>query len=251
MPFKRYLTDEQRKASRKASYRKWKIKTGYKWREKFPEKAKASEKDYQERNKVKIYAQQKAWLDKNPGKRSEYSARWQDKNPEWQPEYNKTHKEQLAAARRKRERQRKQEDPGFKILCNLKRRVNTALHRAKTKKTINTKPLLGCDIYSFITYIESKFEPDMSWSNYGRKKGIRCWELDHIIPLALFSMTNLEHQKAAFHFSNYQPLWAKDNADKLDSATPEQVEYVANLKTFTTPHPGAQPQLNSAVKSAQ
>jgi len=37
--------------------------------------------------------------------------------------------------------------------------------------------MLGCDIETFKKNIESQFEEEMSWENYGD------WEIDHIIPI--------------------------------------------------------------------
>ncbi len=49
----------------------------------------------------------------------------------------------------------------------------------------------------------------MSWSNYGK------WQLDHIKPLAaLTKETSEEDARALNHYSNFQPLWAEDNAKK-------------------------------------
>lgn len=62
----------------------------------------------------------------------------------------------------------------------------------------------------FNLYLESKFEPGMSWSNYGHKG----WHIDHIMPCAIFDMANPEHVRRCFHFSNLQPLWACDNLKK-------------------------------------
>jgi len=62
--------------------------------------------------------------------------------------------------------------------------------------------------------LESKFSDDMSWNNYGRKKGIKCWEIDHIKPCCKFDLTDPEQQHQCFHWTNLQPLWALDNSSK-------------------------------------
>jgi len=68
---------------------------------------------------------------------------------------------------------------------------------------------LGIDIPGFVKYIESKFLPGMSWDNYGRE-----WHFDHIIPLDSFDLTDPEQFKKAAHYTNYQPLWKRDNLRK-------------------------------------
>ena len=59
-------------------------------------------------------------------------------------------------------------------------------------------------------YLESMFLPDMTWRN-NTKIG---WHIDHKIPICKFDLTTLEGQKAAFHYTNTQPLWAVDNLRK-------------------------------------
>ena len=65
----------------------------------------------------------------------------------------------------------------------------------------------------FKDYIESLFQPGMTWENYGR----RGWHLDHIIPLTHFDLTIRKQFLRACHYANLQPLWAKDNIKKSDS----------------------------------
>jgi hypothetical protein len=61
-------------------------------------------------------------------------------------------------------------------------------------------------------YLESKFQPGMSWDNWGRTG----WHIDHIKPLALFNLSDRKQFLEACHYTNLQPLWAKDNLSKGD-----------------------------------
>ena len=46
----------------------------------------------------------------------------------------------------------------------------------------------------------------MSWDNYGK------WHLDHITPISLGKTE--EEVIVLNHYTNYQPLWEKDNLSK-------------------------------------
>jgi len=54
---------------------------------------------------------------------------------------------------------------------------------SKNKKTID---YLGCSIAFLIHYLESKFQENMSWENYG----VHGWHIDHIRPCSLYDLTN-------------------------------------------------------------
>ena len=83
-------------------------------------------------------------------------------------------------------------------------------------KSAKTLTLLGCSIPEFMKHLESQFQPGMTWENYG----LFGWHRDHIRPCASFDLSQPEEQAKCFHYTNFQPLWAKDNLAKSDSYTP-------------------------------
>ena len=46
----------------------------------------------------------------------------------------------------------------------------------------------------------------MSWDNYPR-----LWEIDHIVPLSAFDLTDRKQFLEACNYTNLQPLWWFDN----------------------------------------
>ena len=103
---------------------------------------------------------------------------------------------------------KRKNDINYKIKDNIRRRVNYAIKHSK--KSDSSKKLLGCTLDQFKRHIENLWLDGMSWESYG-KLG---WHLDHIIPCASFDLTDPQQQQKCFHYSNMQPLWAKDNLVK-------------------------------------
>jgi signal recognition particle GTPase len=123
--------------------------------------------------------------------------------------YYSIHKKELLQARKKH----LDSDVGFKIACNLRSRVWDVLHRIK--KSSSTIRLLDCSIEQLKQHLESQFKPGMTWENYGRgTNNKREWNIDHIIPCASFDLSKESEQRKCFHYTNLQPLWAKENWSK-------------------------------------
>ena len=97
-------------------------------------------------------------------------------------------------------------DINFKVRCYLGSRIWDAL-KGRTKSK-NTLKLLGCSIEQLKKHLASQFRLGMSWSNYGK------WHVDHIKSCNSFDLSREEEQRKCFHYSNLQPLWAKDNLKK-------------------------------------
>lgn len=152
--------------------------------------------------KVSLYTQN------NKEKVKDYQQLYQQENKE---KINQTHQkwiqeniEKVREDRKLYERKRRQETE-YRILSNLRNRLGRA---AKGSKSDTTANLIGCDITVLRIHLESLFQSDMTWDNYGK------WHIDHIIPCASFDLTKSEDQRKCFHYTNLQPLWAIDNLKK-------------------------------------
>ena len=114
---------------------------------------------------------------------------------------NKKHKQAY-------EKKKRSEDINFRLSGILRRRLRSALKQnTKSGSAIRN---LGCTLTQFKTYIESLWQPGMTWANYGPKG----WHIDHIKPLSSFVLTDETQLKEACNFRNLQPLWAEDNLSK-------------------------------------
>lgn len=99
-------------------------------------------------------------------------------------------------------------DPIFKLNKHIRTRLRVAL-KNKQKKGSAIKDL-GCSILELKSYLEAQFQLGMTWNNYG----FRGWHIDHIKPLSSFDLSNREELLKAVHYTNLQPLWARDNLSK-------------------------------------
>jgi hypothetical protein len=108
--------------------------------------------------------------------------------------------------RAKWESNRKQTDKDYRLLHTIRNRIRMAIKR--NTKQGKSKDLLGCSIQFFKEYISKRFLDGMSWDNHGK------WHIDHIRPCSSFDMSDKQQQQQCFHYTNLQPLWAKDNLSK-------------------------------------
>src|SRR5688572_13889762 len=72
---------------------------------------------------------------------------------------------------------RKQYDPKFKLLENMRSRLYNALKG--TSKSRATRLLIGVNFEIFIKWIEFQFEEGMNFENYGS-----VWHFDHVLPIS-------------------------------------------------------------------
>lgn len=139
-------------------------------------------KKYREENKEKVYIGVKNALKKKP-------------------DYYRNYHRNYVKNKRK-------EDINFRLADSLRSRLNRAIK--KNQKLLSAVGDLGCSIEELKVYLESKFQPGMTWENYG----YYGWHVDHIIPLSKADLTNKEETKKVLHYTNLQPLWRKENQSK-------------------------------------
>ena len=101
-------------------------------------------------------------------------------------------------------------DPAFVMVMRLRARLGCALRAARAKKSAGTMKLVGCTPQQLMEHIQKQFKPGMAWNNR------HLWHLDHIRPCSSFDLLDPEQQRQCFHFTNLQPLWAKENHLKSD-----------------------------------
>lgn len=103
-------------------------------------------------------------------------------------------------------------NPSLKIRMNLSSRMSTMIRKKGGIKNFKTIDLIGCSFLHLKKHLEKKFKLGMNWKNYGNKG----WHIDHIMPCASFDLTKEKEQKKCFHYTNLQPLWARENIQKSD-----------------------------------
>lgn len=101
-------------------------------------------------------------------------------------------------------------DPLYRIVDSLRNRIVAVMKGFNKSKS--SMELLGCSAEKLRTHLEKQFTKGMNWSNYG----YYGWHIDHIKPCASFDLSDPKQQKKCFHYTNLQPLWAKDNLKKRD-----------------------------------
>jgi len=177
-----------------------------------PQKRKEYDRIYREKNRDKINARIRVWSksEKQQKKKQEYTEKNREKLLKYWTDYRKKpgQKEKFKKYFNSWISKKLKSDPNFKMKMQLSHRVYMALKVNGISKSKRTMKLLGCTVTELWQYLESKFQPGMTKENYGK------WHVDHIKPCALFDLTKPEEQAKCFHYTNLQPLWAKDNIRK-------------------------------------
>ena len=156
------------------------------------------------KNREAILARQKEYRadPKNKEKRKKYEA-------------DPKNKERKNALQRKRDKERRQSDPLYKLVCNIRTRISLSITNAGFKKNSKTHKILNCSFEEFMSHLEKQFNSGITWENYGK------WHLDHIVPVSLAS-TEEEIIKLNY-YKNFQPMWGPENESKSNKIIHEMI----------------------------
>ena len=177
-----------------------------------PPEPKAPRKPLTAEQKLDVAAKAKARRERNKeaylARKANYRAANREKLNRDQKAYYEANRAKYSAGSLERKKRRYREDPLFAIEGLCRRRILCAMQKGGYKKSTKTESILGCAYETLVKHLESKFLPGMTWENRGRDG----WHIDHKTPLA--SASTAEELEALCHYTNLQPLWAKDNYSK-------------------------------------
>ena len=121
------------------------------------------------------------------------------------------HRRQLVDKVGRYQAERYRTDPSYRLLYGMRRRIKNVLRGMS--KSASTFALLGINsVEQYKAYLESQFEPGMTWGNAGT-----AWHIDHRIPLSLLDLSKPEDQRFGFNYKNTRPMWAKANISRSNN----------------------------------
>ena len=206
---KKYYKSDRGKLSTKKYLRSDKFKeVSKKYRK--TEKARERKKRYNQLEKVK--KKNKEYKQSDRGLKSREKYRKSSKGKITNNKYRKSPK--AKETKRVYFIRRRKTDPIFKLVGNMRNRLNQYLKASNINKTNNTFKMVGCTPEYLKKYLEKQFYPHpktnepMNWKNHS----LKGWHVDHIKPLD--KATTSEDLEELCYYTNLQPLWADQNIKK-------------------------------------
>lgn len=159
----------------------------------------------------------KKWVEENSERMAKLQADWyQDNKPKIYEKYIK----------------RYHTEPEFKVKALTKTRIHDGLNRykksgiAKSKKSVK---YLGSTFKQYVEWLIFCFKDDtFTMDNHGE-----YWQIDHVIPIATFDLSDTLTHDIAFNWRNTMPLTKEENMAKKDKIDIEQIKtHIINLIEF-------------------
>jgi len=174
------------------------------YKRKYSDKIKLSNRKSKAKRKEQIKIYNKEYHEKNKVKLNEKRRIWR---------LNPAHNEKKREYMRKYYIKKQKRDPLYALNKSISLYIRETLkNNGGSKKNRHWEDVVGYTVLELRKHLEKQFIDGMSWDNYGTDG----WHIDHIIPVAVFNYSSPEHIdfKRCWSLSNLQPLWAKDNLSK-------------------------------------
>ena len=156
----------------------------------------------------------KKWRDSNKEYMSNKSKTWYEQNKEHRKEYLKEYREKnidkIREVKRNYERNRKHNDPAYKLIANFRTAIYTVLKENNMNKYGHYFEILRYSPDDLIESLEKQFKDGMTWDNYGE------WHVDHILPITYFKFSDVGDDEflRCWSLENLQPMWGEENIRK-------------------------------------
>jgi hypothetical protein len=189
---------------------------------KYREDNKDYDKQYYEENKDEILEKRKQYRENNKQQIADRNKQYRENNKQQISERQKIFYEKNKCEHNKERRKCK--------ICNLqlylvniqRHAVKRVLKQSNLTKTKHTIEYLGCDSEYFKNYIQNKMTDEMTFENI---------HIDHVKPVSQFNLNDEEQFLDCCHYTNLQPLLAKDNLEKNNKWTyVNEIYWIENIK---------------------
>jgi hypothetical protein len=156
----------------------------------------------------------KKWREKNKEKLNEYVKTWYEQNKEHRKEYLKEYREKNAddirKTKRDYERNRKANDPLYKLISNFRTAIYQVLKENRVDKNQSYFDVLQYTPEQLIVHLEKQFTERITWENYGE------WHVDHKQPISSFNIQEMGDSEfmKCWSLENLQPMWGEENIRK-------------------------------------
>jgi len=163
-------------------------------------------------NKERYRYHNRRWYNNNKEIKLKSNTEWFISNHEKQLGYIKKYKSKPEIKIKSAEymRLKKASDPLYRLHSNMGSKICNILKNRwnVSKSNIEWEKMIGYSLNDLKNHLESQFDKDMNWENYGT-----YWEIDHIVPISVFSITEEAFYKL-WSLKNLRPLYWETNRKK-------------------------------------
>ena len=160
---------------------------------------KIADKKWRDCNKEYISQKHKKWYDKNKDRWNEYIKEYREKNVD-----------KIRKTKRDYERNRKHNDPTYKLIANFRTAIYIVLKENNMDKYGHYFDILRYSPEELVVHLENQFTEGMEWDNYGE------WHVDHRLPITSFKFKEVGDNEfmRCWELNNLQPMWGDENISK-------------------------------------